>query len=64
MVEYLEQTKSLWFSSKKMTVFVGVDIDNVIIETAPITRKFVEQPAINLAKWMKKQGGFKVEPLK
>lgn len=50
---------SFWYSSKRMTVCVVTDADGIILETASITRKFVGQHANALARWMKKQGGFK-----
>ena len=32
----------------------------IIVDAAPIVRKFVGQPLTNLIKWMKKQGGLKI----
>lgn len=51
-----------WVSSKKMT-FLVVTVDNIIIDSAPIGRKFVGQHLIKLLKWMQKQGDLKVEKL-
>lgn len=51
-----------WVSSKKMT-FSVITVDNIIIDSAPIGRKFVGQHLIKLLKWMEKQGGLKVEKI-
>ena len=56
--------KKLWLSSKKMTIFADVDADHMIIDTAPIARKFIKQPVINLVRWMEKQGGLRIERLR
>lgn len=47
-------------SSYKITVLVGVDKKAIIVESPPIVKKFIGQPLINLGKWMKKQGGFRM----
>ena len=52
--------KHVWLSSKKMTVLVDVQ-DGLITEAAPVTRKFIGQPLQNLIRWMRKQGGFRME---
>lgn len=52
-----------WFSNSKMTVFVEEE-DGIIIDSSPITRKFIGQPLDNLKRWMKKQSGFKEEIMK
>ena len=54
---------SVWLSSKAMTVQVDHDDDNVIIEAAPIVRKFRGQPMLALINWMRRQGGFKMVEL-
>lgn len=51
--------RAWWFSSNRMTVFVEVSEDGVVVQTAPVTRKFVGQPVANLERWMRKQGGFR-----
>lgn len=51
-----------WISSNKMTFSVAT-VDNVIIDAAPIARKFIGRHLVKLLKWMKKQGGLKVEQL-
>lgn len=48
----------LWLSSRKMTVSADVNKDGVILDAAPIVRKFVGQHLMRLAVWMHKQGGF------
>ena len=52
-----------WLSNVKMTVAVELDKDDNIIEAAPIVRKFMGQPLENLALWMNKQDGFRIEEL-
>lgn len=44
-----------WFSTPRMTVAVEVK-DGIIINSPPITRKFVGQPVENLKRWLEKQG--------
>jgi len=46
------------FSSAKFTVYVKME-DGIIIDTAPVTRKFIGQPYSNLVYWMKKFGDVK-----
>jgi len=50
-----------WVSSKKMTISVDVDAEDIIIDTPPIVQKFKGQPLDNLIRWMKKQGGFRIK---
>lgn len=51
-----------WLSSSRMTV--GVKVENgIIVDAAPIVRKFVGQPVDNLKRWMNKQSGFKMEKI-
>jgi hypothetical protein len=52
-----------WLSSLKMTVGVETDKNSKIVNTAPITHKFIGQPLANLESWMKRQGGFRKEQL-
>ena len=52
-----------WFSSEKMTVWVKTGKHGIIIDGAPIIKKFSGQPLENLERWMKRQGGFKKEKL-
>lgn len=54
-----------WFvSGEKMTLWVMTDNWRMIIDCAPIARKFIGQPLANLTRWMGKNGGVKVERLK
>lgn len=46
-----------WLSTSRMTVLAVVQ-EGLVIETAPITHKFVGQPIGNLVGWMRKQPGF------
>lgn len=50
-----------WFSSLSMTVVVIVYANGVshIVDTAPVTKKFIGQPLENLERWMSSQGGFR-----
>ncbi len=41
-----------WASCVKFTVLVVVDERGYIIDTAPITRRFIGQPFTNLKRWM------------
>lgn len=52
-----------WLSSHKMTFSVGVNDSNIIVDPAPIIKKFKGQPLNNLIGWMKKQGGFRSEKM-
>ena len=52
--------KRYWVSSKKMTFEVTVSLDGIIVDAAPIARKFIGQRFINLRRWMAKQGGLEV----
>jgi hypothetical protein len=56
-IHRVEQT--WWVSSKRMTFNVWT-VDNIIIDSAPIGKKFTGQHIIRLLKWMKKQGGLRV----
>lgn len=51
------------FSSHKLTVRVRVDEAGIVRGDAPVIRKFIGQPVLNLARWMYEQGGFWVRPL-
>jgi hypothetical protein len=52
--------KRYWVSSNKMTFEVVVDDREIVVDVAPIARKFVGQPFSNLRRWMAKQGGLEV----
>jgi len=49
--------KRYWVSSKKMTFEVVVDDREIVVDVAPIARKFLGQPFSNLRRWLGKQGG-------
>ena len=44
-------------SCSRMTVLVVIDQSGRVIETAPITRKFVGQTLGSLRRWMERIGG-------
>ena len=44
----------LWVSSPRGTCFVGIDDNTIIVETAPLWRKFIGQPLRNLTRWLGK----------
>ena len=52
-----------WLSSHKMTVRVVTNLSGKIVSTAPIVRRFINQPISNLLTWMSKQGGLLMEVL-
>lgn len=54
--------KCWWLSTEKMTVRV-LTKDSIIIEAAPIVKKFLGQPLENLIHWMSYQPGFKMMEL-
>lgn len=51
-----------WLSTEKMTVGVAIE-EGLIVEAAPIVRRFIGQPSKNLGNWMRKQGGFRAAKL-
>jgi len=46
-----------------MTVMVETDENDILIEAAPIVRRFLGQTIEDLAMWMNRQEGFKIEEL-
>jgi hypothetical protein len=52
-----------WVSTLKMTFWVKIDEFDLIVEIAPIGRKFLNQPFDNLVGWLRRQGEFKMERL-
>jgi len=51
----------LWMTCKKFTIWVKtVPFQGtwMVADTAPIARKFIGQPIVNLKGWMEKIGGF------
>lgn len=57
------ENKNYWLSCNKFTILVVVNIFGDIMDTAPITRKFVGQPFENLKKWAGKFGNLKIEEI-
>jgi hypothetical protein len=55
--------KRYWLSTVKMTVGVTTDASGIVVEAAPIVRKFIGQPLDNLVRWLSKQQGFQVQEL-
>ena len=53
----------LWLSSYRMTVRVVTGTSGMIVSTAPIIRRFINQPISNLFTWMRKQGGLLIKVL-
>lgn len=47
-----------WLSSRRMTVVVE-ERDGIVVDAAPIVRKFIGQPLENLTRWMRQQGGYR-----
>lgn len=52
-------SKAWWVSSERITCLVVTDDRDIVIDAAPILRKFIGQPAKNVGRWMRKQGGFR-----
>jgi hypothetical protein len=48
--------KHLQLSNKNMTIKVETDAANNIRRAAPIAKRFIGQPLINLIHWLEKQG--------
>ena len=53
----------LWLSTPKMTVRVRTDRNGVIVDAAPVVRKFVGQSLGRLVGWLRKQGPVRIVPL-
>lgn len=49
--------KWYWMSTSRMTVGI-ITKDGIIIDCAPIVRKFIGQKIDNLRNWLNKQPGF------
>ena len=47
-----------WLSSERLTVWVSESY-GVIEEAAPVVKRFIGQPMVNLVRWMQKQGRFR-----
>ena len=47
-----------WFSTERITV--GVEVKKgLVTQGPPIVQKFIGQPVMDLARWMRKQPGFR-----
>ena len=55
--------RKYWVSSKIMTIQVNVDQNNVIVFIAPVARRFIGQPIMNLVGWLRKSGAAAIKPL-
>lgn len=58
----MSEKRWYWMSSKEMTVCVGV-VDGIIRRAAPVVYIFRGQPLENLERWMRRQGGFRMEKM-
>lgn len=56
------ESKEYWVSSLKMIFWVKTE-DDVIIDSAPIGKKFIGQKFDKLKNWMEKQGDFKCQEI-
>ena len=50
-----------WISCTAFTVSVATDAQGRIVEAAPIVRKFLGQPLVNLLGWANARGGLRHE---
>lgn len=57
------KTEFYWLSSKAMTVGVRLEDGRIAAANPPIVRRFIGQPFANLVRWMRGQGGFRMERL-
>lgn len=61
------EQRVFWLSTKKMTLQVVArereDGRLVLVEAAPICKKFIGQPMANLVRWMQCQGGFMMKEI-
>lgn len=55
-------TGEYWLSTNRMTFWAKLE-RGVVVDAAPIARRFIGQPSKNLGRWLRKQGGFKWEKL-
>ena len=52
--------RQYWLSCSLMTVLAAVDEAGLIVETAPVTRRFVGQHVGRLVSWLRGMGGFEM----
>lgn len=57
---YVHRIDEIWWVSNRAMTFLVWTVNNKIIDTAPIGKKFIGQHLVKLLKWMKKQGGLKI----
>lgn len=61
-VALMHDERTWWLSSEAMTVNITTKKTQhgltVVTDGPPIVRRFINQPATNLERWMRKQGGF------
>jgi len=53
-----DAVRHFWFSSKRITIYVGCDARGRVVDTAPVARRFIGQPINHLANWMRSQDVF------
>lgn len=53
--------RDVWLSTKRMTVLARIDEHGVVRAGAPIIRRFVGQPFLNLRRWLERQGEFRMQ---
>lgn len=56
-------TTRWWASCNKFTVFVEVDENKRIVDTAPVVRRFIGQSFDNLLRWFAGFGGLRYEEI-
>lgn len=59
----MSETTEWQFSSVRMTVWIRI-VGRVVIDAAPIVRKFIGQDVENLELWMMRQGIFRRSKLR
>ena len=52
-----------WMSNNRLTIQANVDDNGIVVEAAPVVKKFVGQHVNILRWWMRKLGGYKEEKL-
>lgn len=49
----------VWLSTERMTFLAELDEQGMVVDAAPIARRFVGQPFGNLRRWLRRQGGYR-----
>lgn len=57
------ERRPYWISCERFTVRVVCDGDGVIVEAAPVVRRFLGQHLARLTRWAAGLGGLRVETL-